>query len=112
WSVRPASRSPSTFTDTRDLESRPVKAVPASKPARAATQVTPVPQQDSWIRGAGDLPVGQSHGNPVKQYFWFSEKYLSSVFRKINVMIRLSRLDEEGRTRRHDRGAGCDGRSR
>jgi len=27
-------------------------------------------------------------------------------------MIHLSRLDEEGRTRRHDRGAGCDGRAR
>ena len=27
-------------------------------------------------------------------------------------MIRPSRLDEEGRTRRHDRGAGCDGRGR
>jgi hypothetical protein len=25
-------------------------------------------------------------------------------------LLRLSRLDEEGRTRRHDREAGCDGR--
>jgi hypothetical protein len=37
------------------------------------------------------------------------EKYFSSVFRKMMRMIRSSRLDEEGRTRRHDREAGCDG---
>jgi hypothetical protein len=54
-------------------------------------------------------PSGTSHKNPVKA---LAQKYLSSVFQKIMYMIPLSRLDEEGRTRRHDRGAGCDGRAR
>jgi hypothetical protein len=39
------------------------------------------------------------------------EKYSSSVFRKINTMIHLSRLDQEGRSaNRHQTwSAGCDG---
>jgi hypothetical protein len=33
------------------------------------------------------------------------EKYISSVFRKIMSFLAASRLDCEGRTRRHERGA-------
>ena len=40
------------------------------------------------------MPVGQSHRNPVKLR---DAKYFSSVFRKMHVLIRSSRLDEEGR---------------
>jgi hypothetical protein len=59
------------------------------------------------------LPVGQINlrkpeaqriCKPLRRkilLFRFSENYVS---------LRLSRLDEEGRTRRHGREAGCDGR--
>jgi hypothetical protein len=37
------------------------------------------------------------------------EKYFSSVFRKIMFLSPRPASFEEGRTRRHDREAGCDG---
>ena len=40
---------------------------------------------------ANDLPVGQSHTNPVKPA---REKYSSFVFQKIMIIVTVSRLDK------------------
>ena len=58
-------------------------------------------------------PSGKSfYANPNTIVFVQSclQKYLSSVFHKSMSLIPRPASFEEGRTRRHDREAGCDGR--
>ena len=61
-------------------------------PARRANQVYANQKQSGFV-------------NP------FGGKYSSSVFRKIVFLCARPASFEEGRTRRHDREAGCDGRA-
>jgi hypothetical protein len=79
---------------------------------RRRSQETPVPQQVSRKCVAIDLPVGHVTQIPVKQNFFFYEKFFASAFRNIMALICASRLDCRGALRIvTKREAGCDGRA-
>src|SRR5215469_11745628 len=85
-------------------------------------QKMPVPQRDSRIRDAFDLPDGQSHSNLVKPP---AQKYISSVFRKSCLyptrpasmkrgerVVTIVRRDAMDARVSSDEGCGCGRRNR